>query len=85
LRISEQIASTNKQGKFLCRLLFKTLDSLSSKQLTKTQEQVVTLICQGWLDILTLGHLAANSKSSKADERLNDSSIYALLEADDIK
>jgi len=41
-------------------------------------------ICQGWLDILTIGHISANTKSPMAENRLQASSVYATLEAEDV-
>jgi hypothetical protein len=68
LRISESIASNDKNGRFVCKLLFNTLDSVKNKKYaTKQAEQVVVSICQGWLDILTLGHIGANTKSPLAE------------------
>jgi hypothetical protein len=45
----------------------------------------VISICQGWLDILAIGHISANSKSDKAEVRLDETTIYSTLEAEDIK
>ena len=41
-------------------------------------------MCQGWLDILTIGHISANTKSEKAETRLSDTTIYSYLEAEDV-
>ena len=42
LRISESIARSDKNGRFLCRLLFKTLDSIKTG---KASDSVVIGIC----------------------------------------
>lgn len=50
----------------------------------RASEQIVLLMCQGWLDILALGHIAANTNSSEAEKRLDESTIYASLEAGEV-
>lgn len=76
LRISEQIATTDSNGRFLCKLLNQTLATN-----VKSDDLVIIGICQGWLDILTIGHISSNTKSPKAEYRLGESTIYATLEA----
>ena len=82
LKISETISNDDKSGQFICKLLFKTLD-LSKKQ-TIPQDSVVFSICMGWLDILTVGHVSANTKSEKSNVVLNESTITSSLLPKDV-
>jgi len=81
------IAKDDKNGRFLCNLLFTTLDTLKSeKHLSNTKsENIAFMVCQGWLDILIVGHCSANSKHEKIPEKpLAADQIYANLEASDV-
>ena len=49
LKISEKIVQEDNQGRFLCNLLFTTLEKIDCEQ---KDSQISFAICQGWLDIL---------------------------------
>ena len=51
---------------------------------TKPEDTVVFSICLGWLDILTIGHISANTKSEKSAIVLSDTSITSALLAQDV-
>ena len=48
-------------------------------------ETVVFSICQGWVDILTVGHISANTKYDKNANVLDDKTIYASLDVAELK
>ena len=54
------------------------------KHQTSQTDNVVFSICQGWLDILTVGHISANTKFDKNAIVLDDKTIYASPDADDL-
>lgn len=83
LKISETISTEDKSGRFICKLLFKTLDSM--KLQSAAMDTVVFSICLGWLDILTIGHISANTKFEKNAIVLSETTIYASPSADDVK
>jgi hypothetical protein len=83
LRISESIAENNKDGAFLLKILFNTLKIMQGAQ-SKVFIQVCINICQGLLDILTIGHLSANTKSEKAEERLQESTIVMQIQQEEV-
>jgi hypothetical protein len=79
LKISEKIAQEDKHGRFLCNLLFTTLDKIDANS---NDAQVSYAICQGWLDILIHGSYKgqhAQSFYSSADIK-----ISAKLDAEDV-
>jgi len=79
LKISETISNEDKSGRFICKLLFKTLNSIKSKNLA-SEDSVVFSICMGWLDILTVGHISANTKSEKSNITFRDSTVAATID-----
>ena len=83
LKISETISNDDKSGRFICKLLFKTLNSLKVENLA-SEDQVVFSICMGWLDIMTVGHISANTKSDKSSIVLHDSTIVSTIDTQDV-
>ena len=51
---------------------------------TQPEDTVVFSICLGWLDILTIGHISANTKSEKSAIVLSETSITSALLAQDV-
>lgn len=83
LKISETISKEDKSGRFICKLLCKTLNSTKAKNLA-SEDSVVFSICMGWLDILTIGHISANTKSEMSAITLHESNIASTINADDV-
>ena len=79
LKISEKIAQEDKHGRFLCNLLFTTLDRIDS---SSNDAQVSYAICQGWLDILI--HSSYKGQHSQSFYSSTDIKISAKLEAQDV-
>jgi len=48
------------------------------------EDSVVFSICLGWLDIMTVGHISANTKSEKWQIVLSDTTIVSNLESQDV-
>lgn len=65
--------------------MFKTLDSVDVNKVRNHAANTVILnLCQGFLDLMAIGHLSANTKSPLAETRLAATTVYATLEAQDI-
>lgn len=65
LAISEMIAADDKfgksSGKFICNLLFTTLDNLKQSE---SSFKIVYTLCKGWLDLLITGQDSASRNST---------------------
>jgi hypothetical protein len=84
LKICQAIATTDRNGRFLCKQILKTMSSMRQRAQVDIETEKVVIGCiQGWLDILVVGHVSANSKSFLADTRFTDK-IYCTVEADDL-